>query len=239
MTDKVVLISNASAEIGTAAAELFAGSGARVALAGRSVSTIRKIAADIPNSFAIPVDLSNPDDMYRMVYETYRHYGRLDVLINDAGQGFHVPRWGGISSDDLESLMLLRLYGPMVAMQTAIPIMKKQGGGSIITVNSEVSKSMLLAISAYMATDWTFDMFSLTARKNLAEDGIMLYEVSAGPTIMDLYNSLPAGNARPSPPRFAPPSADHFRAVAEEIFRSGGNGRETEPPPWTYNQAAN
>ena len=217
---------------------MFAKNGARVALAGRCVHTIHKIAADIPNSFAIPVDLSNPNDMCRMVYETYRHYGRLDVLVNDAGQGFHTQQRPVDGPDDLESLMLLRVYGPMVAMQTAIPIMKKQGGGSIVTINSEVSKSMLLAISAYMATDWTLDMFSLTARKNLAEDGIMLYEVSAGPTIMDLYNSLPAGNTRLSPPRFASPPADHFRAVAEEIFRIVENGRETETPPWTYNQAA-
>src|SRR5215467_13153248 len=88
---KVALITGASEGIGLATAHLFAQRGANLALAARSAEKLEHIAADLPSAIAIPTDLRDEDAVRHMVAKTLEHFGRIDILINNAGQGMHVP----------------------------------------------------------------------------------------------------------------------------------------------------
>ncbi len=119
-----------------------------------------------------------------MVQKTYDHYGRLDVLINNAGQGLRSPI-ERIDLDDFAYIMSLNVYGPLVAMQSAIPIMRKQGSGRIVNISSQVARATYQGLSAYAATKSALTMISLTARKELAEDGIIVSVVYPRSTATD------------------------------------------------------
>lgn len=86
---KTVLITGASGGIGLATARLFAERGASVALAARSAEKLQRLAAELPHALALPTDVTDDAAVRQMVEQTFRHYGRLDVLVNNAGRGMH------------------------------------------------------------------------------------------------------------------------------------------------------
>jgi len=138
--DKVVLMTGASSGIGKAAAELFIKKGAKVVLAASSLDEVKELTARIPDSLAVVVDMTKPQEIQKMVQQTQDYYGRIDVLINNAGQELNAPL-EFIGEDDFNRLMTSDVYGPLVAMQTAIPLMKKQGGGAVVNISSGLLQS--------------------------------------------------------------------------------------------------
>ncbi len=81
----VAIITGASGGIGLAAAQLFAARGARVALVARSAERLVTLAAALPDAFAVPTDMRDPAAVQAMVARVHAHYGRIDVLVNNAG----------------------------------------------------------------------------------------------------------------------------------------------------------
>jgi NADP-dependent 3-hydroxy acid dehydrogenase YdfG len=139
--NKVVLVTGASSGIGMATAELFNKKGAKVVLAAHSTKEAEEIAANLPDSHVMAVDMTKPQEIQRMVQETHAHYGRIDILINNAGQESHSPM-EHVDVNDFARLMAFNVYGPLVAMQTTIPLMKEQGGGAIVNVSSGIAKAV-------------------------------------------------------------------------------------------------
>jgi NADP-dependent 3-hydroxy acid dehydrogenase YdfG len=144
INDKVVIVTGSSSGIGKATAELFGKNGAKVALAARLTGKLEEISASMADSFVVSVDMTKPDEVRGMVQKTYDRYGRLDVLINNAGRGLRSPV-EHIDLDDFAYIMSLNVYGPLVAMQSAIPIMRKQGGGTIVNISSQVARARIPA----------------------------------------------------------------------------------------------
>lgn len=170
---RVVLITGASEGIGRAAAKLFEKEGARLALASRSREKLDALAAGMNDVLVVPTDVTEPEEVRRMVRAVRQHFGTLDVLINNAGQGMYRPI-EAIAVEDLQHLIEVNLYGPLVAMQEAIPIMRSQGHGAIVNVSSIVSKSASPLVGGYAATKYALNAISLTARNELAGDGIVV-----------------------------------------------------------------
>jgi len=182
--DKVVIITGASAGIGLAAARLLASKGAKVALAARSKDVLERISLELEGSFPIPTDMRRPDAVGRMVSETRKRYGRIDVLVNNAGQGIY----GAVENTDIDgyrSVIELNVVGPLVAMQKVIPVMRAQGGGAIVNVSSMVSKAHYPFLGAYASTKYALNAISLTARTELAKDHIVVSVVCPGMTATD------------------------------------------------------
>ena len=169
--DKVVLITGASEGIGKALAELLAGKGAKVVLAARSDDKIRALVEKLPGAMGIHADMMKDKDIDSMIKAALQKHGRIDILINNAGQGL----FGTVESTDIEqykAMMNLNVYAPLLAMQKVIPAMRKAGGGLILNISSMVSKNAYPMLGAYASTKYALNALSLTARNELAGDKI-------------------------------------------------------------------
>ena len=171
--NSVVIITGSSSGIGLATARLLVLKGAMVVLAARSAVKLKKLEKEIPNSFAVPTDMRKPADIKSLVKKTMKKYGRVDILINNAGQGMRASV-EKININDYKSVMDLNVFGVLQAMQAVIPIMRKQGGGMILNVSSMVSKNYFPWMAAYASTKYALNALTLTARTELEPDHIVV-----------------------------------------------------------------
>lgn len=179
--EKVVLITGASEGIGKATAELLSSKGAKVAVAARSKDKLDNLAASFEDGFAVVADMTDAKSIKNMVDAVHEHFGRIDILINNAGQALRSPVVD-IKVDDFKKIVDLNVYGPLLALQAVVPIMKRQGGGTIINVSSNVSKMSIPGIGAYAATKYALNGLMLTARNELASENIVVTLMHPGLT---------------------------------------------------------
>jgi NAD(P)-dependent dehydrogenase (short-subunit alcohol dehydrogenase family) len=228
--DAVVIVTGASSGLGEAAARLFTSQGAKVALAARSQPTLQRIAADLPGSLGVPVDLRDAAAIARMVAAVHKRYGRIDILINNAGQGMH----GFMEHVDVAQyrlLMDLNLYAPLLTMQAVIPYMRQQGGGVILNISAPLAQMPVLpGLGAYAASKAALTIMTLTARAELAADhihvgllypGMMATQMNAHLLPASTTQSVPAawvagGDLPPGAPQREAPE-DVGRSVLEAI----------------------
>jgi short-subunit dehydrogenase len=219
----VIIVTGASSGIGAATARMAAGRGAKVVLAARRADRIDALAAELPDSLAVPTDLRDPAQIAQMVAATLDRFGRVDVLVNNAGQGLHVPV-EQIRLDDLRAVTELNFYAPLLAMQAVIPAMRKQGGGAIVNVSSMTSRMVLPGVGGYSATKSALNMLSAVARKELASDGIVVSIVYPAVTATEFHQSLAAGGMVGGGSRTVKPHSAEF--VAEAILGLIVSGEE-------------
>jgi NAD(P)-dependent dehydrogenase (short-subunit alcohol dehydrogenase family) len=223
--DKVVLITGASAGIGLATARRFAAAGAKLALVARSADVLNHLAEELKSqgsdAVALPADVSNPKQVQRVIEETARHYGRLDVVINNAGQAA-VGTIADLNPDDFRKIFDLNVIGPLTAMQAVIPIMREQGGGLIINISSVVTKMNIPGIGAYAATKAALNMLTDTARGELASEQIRVISVYPRVTATD-FGKNALGVRRQQPQGSSNPSRDSPEFVAEKILAAALN----------------
>jgi short-subunit dehydrogenase len=181
---KVAIVTGASGGIGLATAKLLSSKGAKLVLVARSKDKLEKLAKELPNTVAVPADISKVDEVKNMVKQAYQHFDRIDILVNNAGQGYDVP----VEKTDLEVfhyIFDLDVVGPVVAMKEAIPIMRKQGGGAIVNVSSGTALMYLPNNGPYSALKRALAHISLTARQELKEDKIAVTVVYPYITLTD------------------------------------------------------
>jgi short-subunit dehydrogenase len=171
--NKVIIVTGASDGIGRATARKLAAAGAKVVLAARSDDKIAELAHELPGSVAIHTDMSNQNDIQNLIERTLEIDGRIDILINNAGQGMYGPM-ESIDIDKYHHIMNLNVFGPLFAMQLAIPHMREKGGGMILNISSMVSKNYYPNLAAYASTKYALNAISLTAREELKKDNIIV-----------------------------------------------------------------
>ncbi len=171
--DKVIIVTGASDGIGEAIAKKLARAGAKVVLAARSDEKLAALAHELPGSVAVHADMTQQADIQNLIDRTMEVDGRIDILINNAGQGMYGPM-ESIDIDKYKHIMNLNVYGPLYAMQLVIPKMREQGGGMILNISSRVSKNYYPNLSAYASTKYALNALSLTARDELKKDNIIV-----------------------------------------------------------------
>ena len=187
--DKVIIVTGASQGIGMETAKYLAKHGAKLALAARSADLLDNLAAKLPHAIAVKTDMRKPADVRNMIDQTLKTYGRIDILINNAGQGM----WGPvefIKIDEYHDVIDLNVYGVLRAMQAVIPQMRKQGGGMILNVSSGVTKTHLPMLAAYSSTKYALNAISLIARMELEKDKIIVSVIHPRATSSNFYKNL-------------------------------------------------
>jgi short-subunit dehydrogenase len=221
---RVVVVTGASSGIGEACARLAAREGARLVLAARRTQRLAALAAELPDAFAVTTDLRVPEQVRAMVDATLDHYGRVDVLVNNSGQGLHVPL-EEVVLDDLQAVMELNVYAPLLAMQAVVPLMRAQGGGAIVNVSSGTTRMVIPGLGPYSSTKSMLNQLSATARAEWAGDGIVVSTVYPGATATEFHQSLRAGSFKGGRIEPRPPES-----VAEAILLAIKSG-EAEVVP--------
>jgi short-subunit dehydrogenase len=194
--DKVVLVTGASTGIGLASARLLAKNGAKLALNARSKDKLEHLSKELPGSAVFPADMSDECAVRGMIDNIQAKFGRIDILINNAGRGMHCPL-ESIDIKEYRKLLDLNVVGPLVAMQAAIPLMRKQGGGTIVNISSGTTLMYAPGLSGYSATKRALNGLSLTARSELANDNIVVSVVYPYVTKSDFYKNLVTSESRP------------------------------------------
>jgi NADP-dependent 3-hydroxy acid dehydrogenase YdfG len=215
---KVIIVTGASMGIGLATARLLAQNGAKVALAARSIDTLKKLEEEIPGSFAVQTDMTN---------KVKEHFGRIDVLVNNAGQGLY-SAIEDVDIDAYRKIIDLNIIGPLVAMQSVIPIMKAQGEGHILNISSNVSKNYFPMLGAYASTKYALNCLSLTARAELEDSNIIVNVMHPGLTATDFGKNSHKTDiaAKSMEERFKNmPEADSAEYIAERILHAIESGR--------------
>jgi len=156
LENKVAIVSGIGPGMGRDISLAFAREGAKLALAARSPRKLEKVLAEVralgAQAIALPTDITRPEDCRRLVEATVREFGRVDVLVNNAfHQGTYVP----VESADLEKWrepFEVNVLGTLRLTQEVIPLMKAQGGGSIVMINSMVIRDVLPTMADYAAS---------------------------------------------------------------------------------------
>lgn len=210
--EQVAIVTGASAGIGAATAAALARRGVHVALAARRAERLETLAASLQERWSVrtlvlPTDMAQRSQIERMVQATLAHFGRIDILINNAGLGLQ----GDVTQLDetqLRYLFDVNVFGPLFAIQSVAPIMAEQGGGVIVNVSSILGKiavpslGMVGASAGYTASKFALGAFSTAARMELAAQKVHVITVLPGITATEFDESfLLSQTARARPAR--------------------------------------
>jgi short-subunit dehydrogenase len=190
--NKVVVITGASSGIGAALAVRAARQGAHVVLAARRKDRLADVAAaaadafrslpadqqaahdfppDAPPCLAITCDVTNRNEAEELIHSTARTYGRIDVLVNNAGRG-HMSSFEDTTDAMIESMFRVNVYALWYTTRPALAIMRKQESGHIINVSSIAGKIGFPYNSAYVAAKHAVVGLTHALRLELMETGI-------------------------------------------------------------------
>jgi NAD(P)-dependent dehydrogenase (short-subunit alcohol dehydrogenase family) len=198
MQGKVVAITGASRGIGAAAARIFAQAGARVALLARSGDEIGQLAAQIgPQALALRCDVAAADSLGAALDQTLRWGGRLDVLVNNAGVIDPIARLAESDAADFGRAIDINLKGVFHGMRFAIPVMKAQGSGTILTVSSGAAHSPMEGWGAYCSAKAGAAMLTRMAHLEESGWGLRVMGLSPGTVATDMQVKIKASGVNP------------------------------------------
>jgi NADP-dependent 3-hydroxy acid dehydrogenase YdfG len=191
--NSVVVVTGASSGIGAATARALAMSGARAVLLARRQALIDALANELGNdALAIACDVSQPEQVKAAVDTAMKRYGRMDALVNNAGQGLYAAIEDiGVSS--FRELLDLNLVAPLIVMQAVIPVMRGQGSGCIINVSSGATLATYPGSAAYTSSKAGLNMLSSVARLELADAGIVVSTLHPFLTSTAFYGAVKSG----------------------------------------------
>jgi len=153
LKDKVVVIMGASSGIGAATAKLLADKGAKLTISARRMNRLEEIKQANPDDdiLAVEADVTKPDEVQNVIDKTVEKYGRLDVLFNNAGI-MPVNNLDQVACDEWNNMLDINVKGVLNGIAAALPIMKQQKSGHVITTSSVLGYEVLPGYAANRQT---------------------------------------------------------------------------------------
>ena len=178
-----VLITGGSRGLGLVLARQFAAEGADITLLARDDENLERAVIDIASRGAdvlgIPCDVTDEHQVQRAIERSIGRHGRLDVLINNAGQ-IRVGPIDHMSQEDFEDAMAVHFYAPLYSTFAVLPHMRLRGEGRIVNISSIGGKIGIPHLVPYCASKFALAGLSESLRAELAEDNILITTVYPG-----------------------------------------------------------
>jgi len=206
LEEKVAIVTGASSSvgIGAAVARRLAGSGARLLLVADALpEAVAKECADLlgDSKAVIPLvaDLADPSAVTAMVAEAERRFGRVDMLVNNAAVRIN-RMFGEFTSAEFDQAVAVNLRAPFLASQAVLPAMRRQGGGRIVHVASQLGSVAYQTRTIYGMTKAALIHLAKSMALELAPHNIQVNTVSPGPVatqpILDRLQNEPEESAK-------------------------------------------
>lgn len=181
--NKTVLITGGSRGLGLEIARRFAHQGANLALLARNTSTLgvarNELERHTPRVLTISCDVRNQQDVERAIQETVRHFGTIDVLINNAGV-MQVGPFESMTLEDYRNAMDTHAWASLYSIMAAVPHMKRNGGGRIVNIVSIGGKIAVPHMVPYVMSKFAQAGLSEALRTELGREGILVTSVYPG-----------------------------------------------------------
>ena len=182
LNGKVAVVTGASMGIGEQIAKIFVERGAKVVLLSRDANraeAARHRVGHTDRTLALACDVRKHEDVERVLTRTLQHFERVDVWVNNAGHGL----LDSVANADMAAMREMfetNLFGAIDAMQAVVPVMKKQGGGTIINISSVAGHIPVPFHALYSGTKFAMNAIGKAARIELAAAGIHVLTVCPG-----------------------------------------------------------
>jgi len=198
MQGKTVVVTGASRGIGAAAARSFADAGANVLLLARSGDAIGALAREIgARALAVTCDVASWSQVKAAVDQAVWRFGGVDVLINNAGVIEPISMLRAADPAAWARAFDTNLKGVFHGMRAAVPVMRKQGGGTVITVGSGAAYNALEGWSHYCASKAAALMMTKALHKEEAAAGIRALSLSPGTVATDMQREIKTSGVNP------------------------------------------
>ena len=193
ISGKIIVITGASSGMGEAVARHLAGKGAKVVAAARRAERIEALVADITKSggdaIAVPTDVTKKEDMQKLVDTAVSTYGRIDVLINNAGV-MPLSPLERLKTDEWDQMIDVNLRGVLYGIAAALPYMKKQKSGHIINTASVAARLVFPASAVYSATKFAVRALTEGLRQEVTPYNIRATILSPGAVATELLDHI-------------------------------------------------
>ncbi len=231
--DRVALITGGSRGLGLLIARELGRKGARVVIVARDEQELARAQSDLTErgvaATTVVSDLSTPAEAERAVSACIDAYGRIDVLINNAGV-ITVAPFDHLSKAEFIDAMSIHFWAALYTLQAAVPYMRMNGGGRIVNVSSIGGKIGVPHLAAYCASKFALTGFSQSVRAELARENILL--TTACPGLMrtgSIFNAWFKGQHRQEFAWFAVAGSLPFLTIdgqraAEQIVDAAAHG---------------
>ena len=238
LSDKVAVVTGASMGIGEAIGRRFAENGARVTLLSRDTAraeAARERIGRIDRTLALSCDVRNREEIDRVVGLTLHHFGRIDIWINNAGSGM----LDAIEQADMAACrdtFDINFFGAVASMQAVIPVMKRQGAGTIINISSVAGHIPLPFHAIYSASKFAMNALGKAARLELKPFGIHVMTVCPGYVRTD-FGAHARKGSEPKTVRPAAARGVSAERVARAVIEGYIRQKREVIVPWTMHPA--
>ena len=184
LKDKVALVTGGGRGIGKAVALHYAREGARLAICARTAAEVEAAAKEIRSAgadcLALACDVSLEDPVMKLIEEAEKRFGRIDVLVNNAGvmtrpapvADFEIKKW--------DYTIAVNLRGPFLVTKAVLPIMLRRRRGSIVNVSSSIGRGAYANFAAYAVSKWGIEGFTQTLAAEVKSQNIRVNSVEPG-----------------------------------------------------------
>ncbi|GAA0774947.1 SDR family oxidoreductase [Castellaniella ginsengisoli] len=226
-TPRIALITGAGAGIGLAAAKAFAAAGTRTIITGRNEARLAAAARQTSGIDYIVADASSEADAQRTIDTAIQRWGRLDVLVNNAGAGAILPL-AQASASHIAAIFATNVIGPSLLTRAALPHLKA-AGGTIINISSTFGHKAAAGLSHYAASKAALEHMTRCWALELAADGIRVNAVAAGPTETRFLEERM---------KLTPEQIETVKADERARIPMGRRGEPEDVAPWIVSLAA-
>lgn len=196
LDDKIAVVTGAGRGIGKAIAEKLSNEGSTVVVSDVDADSATATAKELGgNAVGLHVDVASKESVEAMIDEVRTRFGRLDVLVNNAGWDKAEPFLDS-SESDWDRIFAINLYGTLYTAKAALPLMVEQQSGSIVNLGSDAARVGSSGESVYSAAKGGIVSFTKTLAREMARNRINVNCVCPGPTDTDLFASIGGDNPK-------------------------------------------